>query len=104
MLFDLMVLLGKRFFQLLEERNLTMINQNQESEATLEETRNKLKNEINKRQAEVDKYRENMDFLDNQSKARSVVDASTIFTYKAPGAHDHKKDYRDKHGKINSNP
>mmetsp|Transcript_38537 Transcript_38537/g.38039 ORF Transcript_38537/g.38039 Transcript_38537/m.38039 type:complete len:83 (+) Transcript_38537:94-342(+) len=82
MLFDLMVLL--------EERNLTMINQNQESEASLEETRNKLKNEINKRQAEVDKYRENMDFLDNQSKAMSVVDASTIVTYKPPGVNDYK--------------
>eukprot|EP00344_Euplotes_crassus_P009114 CAMPEP_0197005940 /NCGR_PEP_ID=MMETSP1380-20130617/32218_1 /TAXON_ID=5936 /ORGANISM="Euplotes crassus, Strain CT5" /LENGTH=218 /DNA_ID=CAMNT_0042425299 /DNA_START=137 /DNA_END=794 /DNA_ORIENTATION=+ len=75
-----------------------MINQNQESEASLEETRNKLKNEINKRQAEVDKYRENMDFLDNQSKAMSVVDASTIVTYKPPGEMITNKDSRDKLG------
>ena len=49
-----------------------MINQNQEAEATLDDTRHKIQKEIEKREAEVDKYRENMEFLDNKSKAVHV--------------------------------
>mmetsp|Transcript_10500 Transcript_10500/g.9269 ORF Transcript_10500/g.9269 Transcript_10500/m.9269 type:complete len:238 (+) Transcript_10500:209-922(+) len=64
MLFDLMVLL--------EERNLTLINQNQEAEATLDDTKHKLQREIEKQEAEVEKYRGNMEFLDNQTKAENV--------------------------------
>lgn len=84
MLFDLMVLLGTLPANNTEERNLTMINQNQEAETTLDDTKQKLKAEIEKREFEVKKYKENMEFLDNQSKAQSVVDAPTMASYK-PG-------------------
>ena len=49
-----------------------MINQNQETEATLDDTRHKIQKEIKKREIEVEKYRENMEFFNNQNKGDSV--------------------------------